>query len=202
MQLLTGHGSFQKFLHRIGKVPSEACLICGAARDDAEHVLIACPEYAPQREVLTALPRGTGGSLHVGAPCHFLLGEMGRVPRVCGLRHGGPSGGGIRGRPPLPSGARAAGPGGCGREGPRAHQAREKKKEGRPPMIARGGGVTPPPDGVPMRGAVFFYRVLFFIRVFIAFFIRVFIRVFLFFFFMVMVFFFFYGGGRLKLVLS
>ena len=54
MQLLTGHGSFQKFLHRIGKARSEACLVCGAARDDAEHVLIACPEYAPQREVLTA----------------------------------------------------------------------------------------------------------------------------------------------------
>ena len=62
MQLLTGHGSFRQFIHRIGKAPSEACLDCGAARDDAEHVLTACPEFAPPREVLAA---GLGAPVEV-----------------------------------------------------------------------------------------------------------------------------------------
>ena len=84
---------------------------------------------------------------------------MGRVPGVCGLRHGGTSSVGIGGRPPLSSGARADGPGGCGREGPRAHQARQKKKEGRPPMIARGGGGDIPPGRCPHAGSRFSYRV-------------------------------------------
>ena len=65
-------------------------------------------------------------------------------------------------------------------------------------MIAR-GGVTSPPDGVPMREAVFltacFYCVfVLFYPGFIAF-VRVFIRVFMvvgFYFFMVFI---FYGGG-------
>lgn len=52
MQLLSGHGAFQRFRHRIGKAPSEVCLDCGATRYDAEHVLTACAEFAPQREVL------------------------------------------------------------------------------------------------------------------------------------------------------
>ena len=62
MQLLSGHGAFQRFKHRIGKAPSEACLDCGATRDDAEHVLTACPEFAPQREVLAA---GLGAPVEV-----------------------------------------------------------------------------------------------------------------------------------------
>lgn len=54
MQLMSGHGCFQKFRFRIGKAPAASCLECGAALDDAEHVLVSCPAYDTEREVLAA----------------------------------------------------------------------------------------------------------------------------------------------------
>ena len=52
MQILTGHGTFQKFRCRIGKAADTKCQDCGAAVYDAEHVLVQCPEYGGPRNVL------------------------------------------------------------------------------------------------------------------------------------------------------
>ncbi|KAI4476944.1 hypothetical protein M0804_013124 [Polistes exclamans] len=39
-QLMTGHGCFPAFLHRIGKASSPQCFHCGANVDDAHHTLV------------------------------------------------------------------------------------------------------------------------------------------------------------------
>ena len=52
MQLLTSHGSFASFRVRLGKASCAACGDCGAARDDAEHVLVVCPSYNSERAEL------------------------------------------------------------------------------------------------------------------------------------------------------
>jgi hypothetical protein len=51
-QLLSGHGCFGSFLHRIGKEATEACWHCDSDKDDAEHTLLLCPAWAAQRESL------------------------------------------------------------------------------------------------------------------------------------------------------
>ncbi|KMQ85834.1 reverse transcriptase [Lasius niger] len=47
-QLMTGHGCFGKFVHRIGKRPDPSCDFCGE-EDDAFHTLRECPGWDPQR---------------------------------------------------------------------------------------------------------------------------------------------------------
>lgn len=49
-QLLTGHGCFGAYLHRIGKQPAdESCAHCGDACDSAEHTLSWCPSWMFER---------------------------------------------------------------------------------------------------------------------------------------------------------
>ncbi|CAL1685118.1 unnamed protein product [Lasius platythorax] len=48
-QLMTGHGSFGKFLCRIGKKGDPSCDLCGEDVDNALHVLKECPVWDPQR---------------------------------------------------------------------------------------------------------------------------------------------------------
>ncbi|KAH8294553.1 hypothetical protein KR044_006743, partial [Drosophila immigrans] len=48
--LLTGHGSLNAYLHRIGRSETPAC-ICGADREDSLHVLCVCPIYADLRDL-------------------------------------------------------------------------------------------------------------------------------------------------------
>jgi len=48
--LLTGHGSMNAFLCRIGTMPTAACL-CGAPCEDWQHVLCDCPNYADLRDL-------------------------------------------------------------------------------------------------------------------------------------------------------
>ncbi|XP_043494159.1 uncharacterized protein LOC122519059 [Polistes fuscatus] len=45
-QLMTGHGCFPAFLHRIGKAISPQCFHCGANEDDADHTLVDCPAWS------------------------------------------------------------------------------------------------------------------------------------------------------------
>lgn len=42
MQILTGHGIFNWYRHRIGKEMHTSCWDCGGVLDDAEHVLFWC----------------------------------------------------------------------------------------------------------------------------------------------------------------
>lgn len=44
-QLLTGHGTFAAFFHRIGKETTDECRHCGLERDTAQHTLRACPAW-------------------------------------------------------------------------------------------------------------------------------------------------------------
>lgn len=55
-QVLSGHGCFNAFLHRIGKVLSPLCAHCGLQDDTAGHTLSQCPVWSPvRREMLEAL---------------------------------------------------------------------------------------------------------------------------------------------------
>ena len=53
-QVLTGHGCFQSFLHRIGKKASPICAMCESGQeDDAEHTVYRCSEFTDERRRLT-----------------------------------------------------------------------------------------------------------------------------------------------------
>ncbi|XP_033317924.1 uncharacterized protein LOC117215648 [Bombus bifarius] len=54
MQILTGHGIFNWYRHRIGKESHTSCWDCGAELDDTEHVLFWCPRWAAERAELEA----------------------------------------------------------------------------------------------------------------------------------------------------
>ncbi|KAL0852483.1 hypothetical protein ABMA28_000650 [Loxostege sticticalis] len=52
VQVLTGHGCFGNYLHKIGREESPSCHECGAAVDTAQHTLAVCPGWEEQRRVL------------------------------------------------------------------------------------------------------------------------------------------------------
>nr|XP_032525084.1 uncharacterized protein LOC116776090 [Danaus plexippus plexippus] len=54
VQVLSGHGCFGSYLHRIGREESPSCHQCGAAVDTAEHTLEVCPSWAEPRRALVA----------------------------------------------------------------------------------------------------------------------------------------------------
>ncbi|XP_063827157.1 uncharacterized protein LOC135076667 [Ostrinia nubilalis] len=54
VQVLTGHGCFGKYLHRIGRERTTACHHCDDPVDTAEHTLEVCTAWAPQRARLQA----------------------------------------------------------------------------------------------------------------------------------------------------
>ncbi|KMQ85315.1 reverse transcriptase [Lasius niger] len=60
-QVLTGHGCFSRFLHRIQKRPDTSCFMCGMdEEDDALHTIRDCPTWDTRRLDLReklALPR-------------------------------------------------------------------------------------------------------------------------------------------------
>jgi len=51
-QLLSNHGCFGQYLHRIGKLDVAACVDCQAPVDDAEHVFFVCSRWWRQRRAL------------------------------------------------------------------------------------------------------------------------------------------------------
>lgn len=51
-QILTGHGSFRRYLYRINKIDSEICLHCRLASDIAEHTLVECTSWSVERQEL------------------------------------------------------------------------------------------------------------------------------------------------------
>lgn len=56
VQVLTGHGCFGEYLHRVaGREESPRCHGCGAAVDDVRHTLEVCLAWGPQRHNLVAI---------------------------------------------------------------------------------------------------------------------------------------------------
>jgi hypothetical protein len=51
-QILSGHGCFNSYLHRIRRVESAKCAHCEAREDTAKHTLEACPSWTVEREEL------------------------------------------------------------------------------------------------------------------------------------------------------
>lgn len=51
-QILTGHGCFGDYLHRIGREASSACFHCGDALDTAQHTLEDCSAWLVERSDL------------------------------------------------------------------------------------------------------------------------------------------------------
>ena len=41
-QMMTGHGLFRSYLHKMGKVGDPRCLYCGHPKDDALHTFFRC----------------------------------------------------------------------------------------------------------------------------------------------------------------
>lgn len=52
VQIMTGHGCFGKFLHRIEREETPRCHACGADEDTAEHTLAVCSSWDQQRQEL------------------------------------------------------------------------------------------------------------------------------------------------------
>lgn len=48
-QVFTGHGCFNSFLHRIGKIDSPACSHCEESEDTADHTVAECPAWRVER---------------------------------------------------------------------------------------------------------------------------------------------------------
>ncbi|XP_049884542.1 uncharacterized protein LOC126379767 [Pectinophora gossypiella] len=51
-QVLTGHGCFGHYLHRIGRETSAQCHHCSDDEDDAQHTLEECPAWNTERRTL------------------------------------------------------------------------------------------------------------------------------------------------------
>jgi hypothetical protein len=64
VQVMTGHGCFGHFLHRIGREEDERCHHCGAEDDTAQHTLMECPSWAVERRALVAALGTDDLSLH------------------------------------------------------------------------------------------------------------------------------------------
>lgn len=53
-QALSGHGCFNSYLFKRGRVDSPYCICCPGVRDDAEHTIFNCEKYAHKRVQLLA----------------------------------------------------------------------------------------------------------------------------------------------------
>lgn len=49
-QLLTGHGCFQAYLHRMKRAQSPQCVYCDHHTDDAEHTILRCSRWDEERK--------------------------------------------------------------------------------------------------------------------------------------------------------
>ncbi|XP_071579058.1 uncharacterized protein [Temnothorax nylanderi] len=52
VQVITGHGCFGKYLHRIGKERTTRCWHCPEGADTAQHTLEFCPAWEDERRAL------------------------------------------------------------------------------------------------------------------------------------------------------
>lgn len=56
-QIVTGHGCFGAYLHRIGKAKTPAYFVCGADEDTPEHTVEECRWAEPRRELMREIGR-------------------------------------------------------------------------------------------------------------------------------------------------
>ncbi|XP_025160570.1 uncharacterized protein LOC112589899 [Harpegnathos saltator] len=63
VQVLTSHGCFGKYLHRIGKELTTRCHHCPVLMDTALHTLAACPAWSEERCVLAGAMGRQGGDI-------------------------------------------------------------------------------------------------------------------------------------------
>lgn len=49
-QMLSGHGCFREYLHRIKKIDTPVCVDCQADTDDAEHAIFICDRWWRERK--------------------------------------------------------------------------------------------------------------------------------------------------------
>lgn len=54
-QALTGHGTFNQYLHRFGIIASPACAHCDAPVDDVDHTLFRCGFWDAMRAPISAM---------------------------------------------------------------------------------------------------------------------------------------------------
>ncbi|KAE9528677.1 hypothetical protein AGLY_012252 [Aphis glycines] len=52
-QIMSGHGCFGVYLHKIGKETTKRCHHCGSPEDDAAHTLFVCPAWELDRLMMT-----------------------------------------------------------------------------------------------------------------------------------------------------
>jgi hypothetical protein len=120
-RVITGHGCFGEYLHRIGREATEACYECDADRDTAQHTLEECPAFEEERRVLVqhiipdlSLPAVIKSMLGreenweaVASFCGFVMSRKEAADRARERRQDGDndySSGGRCRRPPAPSG--------------------------------------------------------------------------------------------------
>lgn len=71
-QLLSGHGCFGQYLHKIGKEENSKCHHCQDENDTAEHTLFECPAWDEDRRKLTSVSE-FGEALNRGIIVPFML---------------------------------------------------------------------------------------------------------------------------------
>ncbi|PZC77857.1 hypothetical protein B5X24_HaOG202968 [Helicoverpa armigera] len=71
-QVLSGHGCFGAYLHRIGREETPKCHHCEAEVDTAEHTLEVCPSWAEPRRTLVAV---VGNDLSLPSVIGAMLGS-------------------------------------------------------------------------------------------------------------------------------
>jgi len=60
-QMLSGHGCFEAYLHRIGKADNPQCVHCDSGEiDDAEHTLLKCKKFSESRRRMMQILSGSG----------------------------------------------------------------------------------------------------------------------------------------------
>ncbi|XP_073949067.1 uncharacterized protein [Choristoneura fumiferana] len=73
VQVLSGHGCFGRYLHRVaGREMTPSCHECGAGEDTAQHTLEVCPAWSDRRRNLAA---EIGGDLSLPSVINAMLGS-------------------------------------------------------------------------------------------------------------------------------
>jgi len=73
VQVLTGHGCFGEYLHKIGKEPTTKFHHCDSPSDSAEHTLVECQAWEANRRVL--LGAIGGGDVSLPTVVHAMVGR-------------------------------------------------------------------------------------------------------------------------------
>ena len=82
-QMITGHGCFGVYLHRIVAEETPACQECGAEVDSVQHVLGVCPRFQEQRQVLkNTIGNDTSLTVIIGILVEEKRGRM-AITRFC-----------------------------------------------------------------------------------------------------------------------